>query len=698
MRYCRMLLALVLLFGLVAVSSRAPRPDASVSSVQLLDVMALSPAETVHKVWVHFQARDLEGPELTAALNRAQAQLNPRAARRRAKMHADQMPNAGAYLVDVRDLPLAPDRLRACRDTGARLHQQSRWLNAASFRATASQVARLTRVPGVRRVELVRGLRRAAVPTPVGRITRWGSGPRDAAIKTTDLDYGTNQAAMVQANVAPVHDMGLSGKGVLVGMLDTGFRTTHEALSGIPVLAAWDFVNNDGVVDQEVGDPNGAVNHGTMTLSTVAGNRAGHLIAPAYAASVVLAKTEDIAQEVPLEEDNWVAGLEWAEALGAEIISSSLGYYDWYGFSDLDGNTAVTTIAADLAAARGLVVVTSAGNNRGSTGYLIAPGDADSVVTVGAVDTLGVTASFSSPGPTTDGRIKPDVAALGVRNTVASPSNDTEYLAASGTSFSCPLTSGVVALMLERVPGLTPLQVLEALRKTASQSTNPDNDQGWGIIDAAAAVTWFGPVITHTPLAPTNDPVGPYTLTALITDRLGLATGSLRLRYRVSGGPWQEVPLAANGQPDGFQAQIPGQPLQTAVEYYLTASSSNGLATSYPFAGANDPLTLFVVANSPVGDNRLPIVTQLGPNVPNPFNPQTEIPFALERSGPVVLRIYDPRGQLVRTLLDGDLAQGPHTVRWDGRDRAGRAVSSGTYFYRLTSAGQAQQRKMQLVR
>ncbi len=689
----RILFALMFLSVLLTAGQGAPKFDPAVGSPRLQQALASAPDDAVHKVWVHFENRMLAGAELEAALDLAEAELTPRAARRRAKMHAP-----GERLVEVRDLPLDSHLLAACSHTGAQLHQQSRWLNAASFRATNIEVAQLTQLSGVKKVDLVAVMQRAAVPTPVGKIENLGNRPGTEFTKTTTIDYGANLDAMVQANVVAAHDMGLSGQGVLVGMLDTGFRTTHESMVHIPVLDVWDFVNNDGNVDDEGLDPVGSNSHGTMTLSTVAGHMPGQLVAPAYAASVVLGKTEDIAVEIVLEEDNWVAGLEWAEALGADIVSSSLGYIDWYVFEDLDGNTAITTIAADLAVARGVIVINSAGNERSSSGMLIAPADGDSVITVGAVDDLDAVSWFSSPGPTADGRIKPDIAALGVSNTVADPTDDLNYLGVSGTSFSCPLTSGVVALMIERVPGLTPMQVLEALRATASQSATPDNDLGWGIIDAAAAATWFAPVITHDPLPPTTDLAGPYMVSGLFIDRVGLNTGSPFLWYRINSGAWQSVAMAATGLPGWFAADIPAQPAATVVDYYLTAASVNGLASSYPFAGDTAPFSFTVVAPSQVGEDGLPALTHLAANVPNPFNPQTAISFTLARSGPASLRVYNLRGQLVRTLLDGDLAEGHHTANWDGRDLAGRAVSSGTYFYRLEGAGTLQQRKMQLVR
>lgn len=567
---------LVILCGFLIVAALVPCAEAA----DLPPVLQAAIARPGHPlrdddgrvlVWVFFADRGRDGAALESALATARRELSPRAAARRGRVRgADRE-------VTVADLPPPPAYMDAARATGARPRRTSSWLNAASFAATADQIRRLAALPSVARLEPVSRYRRrppALDPAPPLRA--------DKAAAWT-LDYGGSLDALEQANVPPVHEMGLSGRDVLVGVLDTGFRTAHDALQLVDVQGAWDFVGDDELVDNEPGDPATARNHGTMVLSTMAGYQPGQLVGPAYGASVLLAKTEDVAQEVRLEEDHWVAGLEWAEAAGADLITSSLGYLDWYVAADLDGDTAVTTIAADAAVARGLVVVNAAGNERATSGLLIAPADGDSVITVGAVDADGGVSSFSSPGPTADGRIKPDVAALGRGACVASPSDDHAYGSVNGTSFATPLTAGVVALMLERAPHLNPIEVRSALRGSASQAGSPDNDLGWGIIDAHAAVTWYGPIWDHTPLGDTEDTTNPLSVSAFITSRAGLDAGTLEVAYRLDGGSWQTTPLVpTGGGPVSYVADLPTQSAGTEVEYYLTGADLEGHVVTAP--------------------------------------------------------------------------------------------------------------------
>src|SRR5262245_24853241 len=317
--------------------------------------------------------------------------------------------------------------------------------------------------------------------------------------REASLDYGSSFAQVSQIRVPELHDRGLNGDGVLVAVFDAGFpNLAHEAVEALRIVAERDFVSG---VDSVRATTDA---HGIATLSVLAGMREGQLIGPAFRASIILARTENSRSETPVEEDNWAAAAEWAEAMGVDVISSSLGYlrfdlpFTSHSDRDMDGETAVTTKAASMAAERGVVVVTSAGNGGFNPVHntLGAPADGKRVVSVGAVDSLGLRATFSSVGPTADGRIKPDVAALGVRAKVAGAATVSAYGLANGTSFSCPLTAGVVALLLQAHPTYTVDQVLLALRSTASQHAEPDILLGWGLVDAVAAVDTVAPATT----------------------------------------------------------------------------------------------------------------------------------------------------------------------------------------------------------
>jgi hypothetical protein len=263
------------------------------------------------------------------------------------------------------------------------------------------------------------------------------------------------------------------------------------------VIATWDFVNGDP--DVEDGSDMGEGSHGTSTLSLIGGFYEGQLIGPAFGADFILAKTENTDSETPIEEDNWIAAMEWADSIGVDVTSTSLSYLDFdppypsYTCNDMDGNTARITNGADYAVFIGIFVANSAGNagsnpDPGCNNTLGAPADGDSVMAIGSVTSSGTRSGFSSVGPSADGRIKPDLMAMGSNDYVACNSSNTCYSNfGSGTSWSCPLSAGCAALLLEVAPNLTPMQLASLLKNTASQSNNPDNLYGWGIINTYAA-------------------------------------------------------------------------------------------------------------------------------------------------------------------------------------------------------------------
>ena len=388
------------------------------------------------------------------------------------------------------DRAVYPGFLQQVQNNGAAIRQVSRWLNAVSVSATRKQLESLAQLSFVSRIEPVRRMVRPPLPA----VTPFDGSPTMMKSPAHQLDYGPSYNQLDLMNVPAVHDLGYSGQGITVLMLDTGFYKDHESIHPERILAEYDFLNNDGETQNETKeeDQAGQHNHGTHTYTALGGYSPGRLIGPAYECRYLLAKTESNAFENITEEDNYVAGLEWGEALGADIVSSSLGYLDWYVYDDMNGLTAVTTRAVLWATRLGMLVVTAAGNERHNSvwgGYIIAPADADSIITVGAVDAKGELAGFSGHGPTSDGRTKPEVVAQGVGVHCGSTGTDA-YTTASGTSLSTPLVAGCAALLLEAHPTWTPDDVRKAFMATASHADSPDNDYGWGIPDLLGATKY----------------------------------------------------------------------------------------------------------------------------------------------------------------------------------------------------------------
>ncbi len=383
-------------------------------------------------------------------------------------------------VIDNADFPLEQSYVQAVQTRVISVRHQLKWFNAVSAWATKSQIDKLLELSFVREIDLVGRWKAGHSKDQLPRIKSVVDRSRSETVSS--LDYGSSYRQLQQINVPAVHDLGIFGQGILICMFDEGVRNTSDPLfDSMNIVATYDFVDHKTSVIPE--DP-GAGGHGEATLATIGGYATGNFIGPAFRASFLLARTENDSSETPIEEDNWAKGIEWADSIGVDVTSTSLAYlvfdppYPSLTWHDMNGTTALITRAGDRADSLGIVVVNAAGNaGRDSThNTLWAPADGFNIITVGAVDTAGVVMGFSSNGPTVDGRIKPDVMAMGM----------------GGTSFACPLAAGVAALILCANPGLRPEQVRMAMRNTASDASSPDNFHGWGIVDALAAVNYFG--------------------------------------------------------------------------------------------------------------------------------------------------------------------------------------------------------------
>ncbi len=479
--------------GLTVCAAQVLAGDGKVSQ-QLQEALRGDTSGMPLAVWVHFADKGaLQKGAIPPGL------VSDRALERRRKvLPPDQV-------VDQSDLPVDEMYVSQVAALGAEVRQRSRWLNALSVEATPAVIVEIPKLPFVRSLDLVGRSRRDPVrgslpvpALPAQELSKPGS--------TTMLDYGPSLAQVSLLNIPAVQSTGNSAQGIIIGVFDNGFRLPgHQAFDSLHILATRDFVDKKTSVVPNNPDP-AFGSHGVNTLSVIGGYYPGQLIGPAYGATYILARTENDSSETPIEEDNWIAAIEWAESLGVQVTSTSLGYltydapYTSWTWENMDGRTTPITKAAAMAVRKGVIVVNSAGNNGANALHntLNAPADADSVLTVGAVTPGGVRASFSSVGPTTASppRIKPDVMATGTSIYAASSTNAAGYMLTQGTSFSCPLAAGTAALLLKSRPTAQPMDVVKALKMTASQSNAPDNLNGWGIIDAVSALAFLSNVDT----------------------------------------------------------------------------------------------------------------------------------------------------------------------------------------------------------
>ena len=559
--YFRILTIIVLGISTILMAQNNPATEGKIT-FKLQHRMERVSTNDIITAWIFFTDK---GNNPTQKLDEVEKNLLPESYERRLRNRPAEK------LVDMYDVPVEKAYIKQISPLVSKIRHKSRWLNAVSVEVSREALENIAELSFVKKIDLV-FQKTEPVKDRIENIPAKSQQPAG----TESLNYGPSFDQNNQINVPALHNMGYDGSGVIVAMLDAGFiNLEHEALQHLDILHTWDFVNGDSIVDDEPGQM-GSGYHGTYTLSTLAGFKEGELIGPAYGASFLLAKTENTDYERHIEEDNWVAGAEWADSLGADIISSSLGYRDGftppdtnYTWEDMDGNTTIVTIGADIAASRGILVVNSAGNEgpaSGNINTIIAPADGDSVLAIGAVNNSGTRANFSSMGPTADGRIKPDVVARGVDTYCASPWTS-GYSGVSGTSLSCPLVAGAAALVLQANPNFSNMDIINAFKNTASQSQNPDNEYGWGIIntyDAAFYLTGIStgeePIVTgYQLLANYPNPFNPETtiryqvknsgkVKLAVFNSLGQKVADLDNNYRATGSyqlTWNAENLAS---------------------------------------------------------------------------------------------------------------------------------------------------------
>ena len=401
--------------------------------------------------------------------------------------------------IDESDLPITPAYVDSIRLSGnVTILNVSKWLNQVciqttdalalskintfSFVKTSSPIAARTTneiLPQNKQPDLI-------YPIAPSTVAERPQSPTDY------YDYGKSYQQVHLQNTDFLHNHGFRGEGMQLAIMDGGFYhyqslpTFDSVRNNNQILGTWDFVANEVSVNEDFA-------HGMYCFSTIAANMPGTFVGTAPKTSFYLFRTEDGNSEYPVEEQNRAAAAERADSLGVDIFSVSLGYATFdnssfnYTYSDMDGNTTISARAADFAAKKGIMVVVAAGNNGAdSWHYITTPADADSVLTIGAVDSNRQAANFSSYGPTSDGQVKPDIAAIGVGAVVASPNTGNPFFG-NGTSYACPIMAGTATCLWQAFPEVNNMQIIDALRKSSDKFSIPDNRTGYGIPDVKKA-------------------------------------------------------------------------------------------------------------------------------------------------------------------------------------------------------------------
>jgi hypothetical protein len=379
--------------------------------------------------------------------------------------------------LDYLDLPVNLDYLKILDSSGYEIASSSKWLNASLVNSSEDHIQALLKFPFVEKIEVLKSYP-ASKPNTTGT--------------NSIYNYGNAAQQITMLNLDKLHDQGFTGNHVLIALLDAGFRDVNT-LNAFKYLrdsnrikAVRDFVNEDGDVYNDDA-------HGEEVFSVLASKLDGNILGSGFDADFLLARTENVSSETHTEEYNWMRAAEWADSSGARIIQSSLGYSDFdvgasYSPVQMDGKTAIISQAASIAARKGIVVVNSAGNEGDKVFRKItAPSDADSILCVGSVYNSGFRVMNSGQGPSADGRIKPDVMAMGGNTAYYSVSNTVVF--GTGTSFACPLISGLCACLMQKNKYVTSFEMVDAIKRSADRFLNPDTFYGYGIPNAIIADT-----------------------------------------------------------------------------------------------------------------------------------------------------------------------------------------------------------------
>ncbi|SHI78673.1 Por secretion system C-terminal sorting domain-containing protein [Mesonia phycicola] len=422
------------------------------------------------QAWVYFNSKE----NVTAAIANPISILTQRAIDRK---------NSHNISIDERDVPINEAFVTTIKNqTGIEVKAKSKWFNCVHVLGSVEDINALSSFSFVDKILFADTSLNNKIKTTEQEVFT-----EKHLESFVDFNYGNTSVQIEMLHVDYLHENNYTGEGMLVAVMDAGFPEVNT-LAGFSrlrnnndLIGGYDFVDRTANYDAFAGS-----SHGTLVLSNMAGYIQNSFVGTAPDASYYLFRTEDTNSETPLEESYWVEAAERADSLGVDVINTSLGYSSFdnpnhsYTPADMDGDTAFITKGANIAVEKGILVVVSAGNSGNSTSFNIIAAPADGqVYSVGAVDATEQYASFSSIGPTADGRVKPDGMAQGSSATVIDTNN--QVTTANGTSFSSPIMAGAITSLWQSNPNKTNLEIMQLVRESSSLYTSPTNQMGYGI-------------------------------------------------------------------------------------------------------------------------------------------------------------------------------------------------------------------------
>lgn len=432
----------------------------------------------IEDAWVYFNNK----PSAATFLANPLTMLTQRALDRRIAQNIS---------LDITDVPIEQSYItQIAAASGITVMAKSRWMNALHIRGNQANILALTSFSFVNHITFAN-----YSLNPGGRVSQNNKiSLVNKQFETQVIyNYGGSQNQIEMLNGNLLHQQNYTGQGKVIAVLDSGFLGVDTAIPFQNLILNNQILGGYNFPDQNT-NYFSRHNHGSNVLSTMGAFAEGQLVGTAPNAKYYLFITEDINSENPVEESYWVEAAELADYYGADVINSSLGYFGYdnpnysHQYDDMTGNKTFSSKGANMAFNKGIVVVISAGNS-GATSepHIGTPADAIGALTIGAVNSLEQYATFSSIGPSYDGRVKPDVCAKGLGTTVCSPSG-TIYNS-NGTSFSSPVIAGMVATFWSAVPILKAQQVVQFIKQSSDNYNNPTIQKGYGIPDFQLALT-----------------------------------------------------------------------------------------------------------------------------------------------------------------------------------------------------------------